>query len=85
MYFIISKCFYLKGKLRIDRFSVSNDGRYILLVHDVKKSTNYAYKARYKVYDTENSYMISITVPGLDNDYQIDYIEWGPIGSQLVR
>ncbi|XP_015786539.1 inactive dipeptidyl peptidase 10 [Tetranychus urticae] len=72
------------GKLKIERFSLSSDKRYVLLIHDVKKTTSHSFKARYKVYDTKNSVMSSLTAPGLEDDHQIEYADWGPTGSQMV-
>lgn len=69
----------------MEKFSLSNDNKLVLLVHDIKPINKYGYKARYKIYDTKNSAISSITVPGLKDDHQIDYVDWGPSGTQMVR
>lgn len=68
----------------MEKFSLSNDNKYALLVYDIKPINKYDYKAHYKIYDTTNSAIYPINGPGIKNDHSIDYIDWGPIGTQLV-
>ncbi|XP_074599103.1 inactive dipeptidyl peptidase 10-like [Brevipalpus obovatus] len=72
------------ARLKISKYSLSNDGKYLLLVHDLKPTNRYGYKAQYKIYSTINSEIKPLTIPGMPNDITIDYAEWGPTGTQML-
>ena len=75
----------LQKSIKVERYLVSHDRQYVLLVHDIKKIHSYSYKARYKIYNVVNKTISSLKASdsGVDTDL-LQYAEWGPRSSQLV-
>ncbi|KAI1291876.1 Inactive dipeptidyl peptidase 10 [Halotydeus destructor] len=66
----------------VEKFSVSNDKRYILLVHEIKKLYQYSYTAKYKIYNVSSEHVFPLEGP--DQEQELQHAEWGPSSSQLV-
>ncbi|XP_076369870.1 prolyl endopeptidase FAP-like [Tachypleus tridentatus] len=66
----------------VHTYALSADRKYVLLAFAIKKRFRNSYTAKYKYFDLRN-YHTSPLLPS-EEDAQIQYISWGPTGSQLV-
>ncbi|CAG2178670.1 unnamed protein product, partial [Oppiella nova] len=69
-------------QFNVQKFSVSADKKFVLLVHEIKKTTYYAFTAKYKIYNITNEHIISLKTSGGNQD--LDFAEFGPNGNQIV-
>ncbi|KAF8793994.1 Inactive dipeptidyl peptidase 10 like protein [Argiope bruennichi] len=67
----------------VEKYSVSADHNYVLLLHDVIKLYRYSFKAKYKIFDIVNKKIYPLQ-PQEDNDGYLQYAGWGPKDNQLV-
>ena len=71
----------LQARFQVEKYTLSADHRYFLLVHDVSARRTYSNTVKYKIYDTKNSFISSVnTTPGSE----VQFASWGPKASQLV-
>ncbi|XP_022257449.1 dipeptidyl aminopeptidase-like protein 6, partial [Limulus polyphemus] len=66
----------------VHAYSLSADRKYVLLAYAIRRRFRYSYTAKYKYFDIRN-YHTSPLLP-TEEEAQIQYISWGPTGSQLV-
>ncbi|KAG8180137.1 hypothetical protein JTE90_028724 [Oedothorax gibbosus] len=67
----------------IQKYSVSADRNYVLLLHNILKLFRYSFNAKYKIYDIKKGKILSLH-PIKDPDGYLQYAEWGPKDNQLV-
>ncbi|XP_035208378.1 inactive dipeptidyl peptidase 10-like [Stegodyphus dumicola] len=67
----------------IQKYSISADHNYVLLLHDIIKLYRYSFKAKYKIYDIKNKRIFPL-YPQEEPDGYLQYATWGPTENQLV-
>ncbi|GFU47836.1 inactive dipeptidyl peptidase 10 [Nephila pilipes] len=67
----------------VQKYIISADQNYVLLLHNVIKLYRYSFKAKYKIYDVANK-KISSLHPFEDPEGYLQYATWGPRDNQLV-
>lgn len=73
----------MQARFNVQKYSLSANGEYLLLVHDVRVVNTFSYTAKYQIYETKNSYSKPLVMA--DGSQDLQYAAWGPIGSQLVN
>lgn len=67
---------------------MSENKKYILLVHDISSRNSYSFTAKYKIYDTAQSLIThlngSSAAASIYDEDPLQFASWGPRGSQLV-
>lgn len=105
-------------RFKVEKYTLSPDHRYFLLVHDITSRNTYSIRAKFKIYDTKNSYIFPLNTSSHDHhnyhtsshnhgssssssssgspsssalfsphdfgEYDLQHVEWGPRGSQMV-
>ncbi|RWS15469.1 dipeptidyl aminopeptidase-like protein 6, partial [Dinothrombium tinctorium] len=70
------------SSINVDRYLLSADQKYILLMTEMVFKNMYSYRAKYKIYDTRNSAIDQFEIDTVEGDF--DYVEWGPKRTQMV-
>ena len=70
-----------QSRFQVESYTLSADHRYFLLVHDVSSARSFSTTAKFKVYDTKNSFITSLNIT---DGSEVQLAMWGPRHSQLV-
>lgn len=73
----------LQRQYEVSQFTLSPDHRYLLLVHDVKKTGHHGTLARYTIFDIRLHTFTPVRVKDLDNEYH-QHGQWAPKPGLLV-
>lgn len=76
-------CFFVQSHYAAERYSISSDHRYLLLVHDVKKVGHHSTLARYTVFDTKMAIFTPLVSKGDDSEHH-QYAAWVPNHELIV-
>ncbi|XP_023224997.1 dipeptidyl peptidase 4-like isoform X1 [Centruroides sculpturatus] len=68
---------------KIEKYSVSADMQYVLLIHDIIKIFRHSFIAKYKIYNVTNRQIIPL-IHADNPETFLRYAGWGPKGNQLV-
>ncbi|KAF8793998.1 Inactive dipeptidyl peptidase 10 like protein [Argiope bruennichi] len=68
---------------RVQKYSMSADQKYVLLVYDLNRIYRYSFDARYKIYDLENKRIYHLW-PLNKFGEKISLATWGPKGNQMA-
>ena len=78
----------LQTRFQLEHYSLSENKKYILLVHDISSRNSYSFTAKYKIYDTAQSLIThlngSSAAASIYDEDPLQFASWGPKGSQLV-
>ncbi|RWS06757.1 prolyl endopeptidase FAP-like protein, partial [Dinothrombium tinctorium] len=68
----------------VQKYSISPDRTYLLLVLDIKKLFRYTYYAKHKLHRIKDERLTALTPDPKRPNEDLQYASWGPRGTQLV-